>query len=231
MPQNTKLENIKRACGIADLVFAETVRVLRKRAFSTELAVAGFIKQRLASYGAKPAFRTIVGSGSWSSVPHCFARNKPLEKGFCIIDFGAKFNGYCSDLTRTVYFGKPSKKERALYQKVLSVQGTAIKSIRPELSGAEARSIAERALGRHAKFFPHGLGHGLGKYIHTKPFLKKGKKGKNKLREGQIITVEPGIYFVGKFGIRIEDDCLITGNGARQLTHSTKRLLVFSQQK
>ena len=138
---------------------------------------------------------------------------------------GLKFNGYCSDLTRTVYLGKPSNAEKQLYNFVLAAQQKPLSAIKHGAGGSGLFESSAKSLGKYRKNFIHGLGHGLGKHIHIKPYMKSTSF--DMLKEGDIITVEPGIYFKNKFGIRIEDDYLVTRNGARKLTKATNKLIVL----
>lgn len=219
----SKLSSIKTACKITDSVFSKLVA--KMGSFGTERDVALFINKEIKRHGVTPSFKPIVGAAGGGSEPHHRPKNTPLIRGFCVIDFGVKVNGYCSDMTRTVFFGLPTKKERSLYDLVLNSQQKAIKRIKGRVFARSLWKISFLALGKHKKRFIHGLGHGLGKHIHVKPFLKK--KSKDYLKEGDIITIEPGIYFKGQFGIRIEDDFLVTKNGAQRLLNSTAKLLVF----
>ena len=193
--------------------------------FKTERDIARFIKKQIKSMELRPAFDPIVGSVPGGAQHHHKPQKNALKMGFCVIDFGVRINGYCSDMSRTVFFGKPSKKERRLYNLVLSSQKQAIKRLQSRVIGHELWWVSSKALGRQAKNFIHGLGHGLGKRIHQKPFLKKNSR--DILIEGDIVTIEPGIYIKKRFGIRIEDDFLVLNNGARRLSKSPRRLLTF----
>jgi Xaa-Pro aminopeptidase len=193
--------------------------------FTTEQSVARFINAEIRALGLKPSFKAIVGSAEGGSEPHHKPKNTPIKKGFCIIDFGLKVNGYCSDLTRTVYIGKPSKRDRQFYALVRAAQQKPLPSIKHGAKGSALFEISAKRLGKYRKNFIHGLGHGLGKHIHIKPYLKSTSF--DVLKEGDIITIEPGVYFKDKFGIRVEDDYLVTRNGARLLTKATNKLVVL----
>src|SRR3989344_4416324 len=218
-----KLKAISKACRLTDGLFAKLIRNFKE--FRTEQAVARYIKAEIKALACSPSFKPIVGSAEGGSEPHHKPKNTALKKGFCVIDFGLKVNGHCSDLTRTVYIGKPSKQDRKLYLIVLAAQQKPLSKIKHGAKGSELFEISAKTLGKYRKNFVHGLGHGLGKHIHIKPYMKSTSF--DVLKEGDIITVEPGIYFSGKFGIRIEDDYLITRNGARLLSKATSRLIVL----
>ncbi len=193
--------------------------------FRTEQDISLFLKKQIALHKVRPSFNPIVANVPGGSEPHHRPKRVALKRGFCVIDFGVKVNGYCSDMTRTVFFGKPTLKEKRLYQLVLNAQQKAIKHLMHGAQGSELYKIAASELKEHCKKFIHGLGHGLGKHIHTKPFFKK--KSTDIVREGDIVTIEPGIYFKNRFGIRIEDDFFVTKNSCNQLSKSTRKLLCF----
>ena len=222
--KDKKLFYIQKGCRLNDRIFSALVKRLRKGEFGTERDAARCIKKEIFRAGAGLAFPPIVAIGAnavdWHHRP---ADSKLRGGGFCVIDFGARFNRYCSDMTRTVYFGKAGAAERKLYAKVRKANEVCITKVH---AGADANSIyllARKILGAHAKYFGHGLGHGLKKIIHSKPRLNK-KKGPV-LREGDIITIEPGVYIPRRLGIRIEDDVLVKKNGQKLLSHSTKKLI------
>ncbi len=219
-----KLKNITRGCRLNDRVFSKIVARARAGEFSKELDVARFIKYEMRKAGAGLAFSPIVAIGKNAVDWHHRPTNSRLAGGgFCVIDFGARFNRYCSDMTRTIYFGKASKKEKAIYGKVLRVNVLCTKKIREGADGHRIYLYAKKLLGGHAKYFGHGLGHGLKKIIHAKPRLSK-KEGQF-LSAGDIVTIEPGVYVPKNFGIRVEDDILVTKKGYRGLSHATKKLI------
>lgn len=223
MSQKEKLVNIQRGCHINDQIFSELVKRLQNREFRTEKEVALFINRKIKEWGAKKAFPTIVAIGRNAVDWHHKPTNSRLRKGFCVIDFGARVKGYCSDMTRTVHFGRATKKEKALYKKVLKANLLCIKKVRSGADGNAIYKYAKKILVGHAKYFGHGLGHGLSKKIHDRPRLSR-KEG-HILKEGNIVTIEPGVYIPRKLGIRIEDDVLVRKNGYRVLSHSTKKLI------
>ncbi len=219
-----KLKFIQKGCSLNDKIFSVLVKKLHAHEFATERDVALFIKKEIFRAEAGLAFPPIVAIGKnavdWHHKP---ANSRLANGGFCVIDFGSRFNRYCSDMTRTIYFGKASATQKKLYAKVCRANEVCITKVRAGIDGHEIYLIACRILARHAKYFGHGLGHGLKKIIHAKPRLSK-KPGQF-LREGDIVTIEPGIYMPKKLGIRIEDNVLVKKNGYRLLSHSTKKLI------
>ena len=179
------------------------------------------------SFGADAmSFETIVASGPRSALPHGHASAQPLpRRGFLTLDFGVTLNGYCSDMTRTVHLGKPGKAEQFAYDAVLEAQQAAVAAVGPGVTcGAvdeAARSVLRRAkLDRH---FTHSTGHGLGIEIHEAPRI--GARQEQQLEAGMVITIEPGVYIPGSFGIRIEDMVAVESEGGRVLTPTTKALI------
>ncbi len=218
-----KARAITKACRKADYIFTKFLKKAKKGSFKTEIEIEKFISSKIREFGLKKSFPTIVAFGKNAVEWHHKPKNTRLKKGFCVIDFGVRVKGYCSDLTRTVYFGKAAEKEKKVYEKVLKANKECIKLIKPNTDGNAIYLHAKKTLGKFAKYFGHGLGHGLTKKIHSKPFLSK-RKGET-LKQGDIITIEPGIYMPKKFGIRIEDDILVLKNGHKVLTKSEKKLI------
>jgi len=189
-----------------------------------ETALAAELEYEARTGGAEGmSFETIVASGARSALPHGRATRARLpRKGFVTLDFGVILNGYCSDMTRTVHLGAASQPERAAYDAVLAAQEAAVAAVRPGATcGAvdeAARSVLKKAgLGR---YFTHSTGHGVGLEIHEQPRVAAGQE--TRLEAGMVITIEPGIYLPGKFGIRIEDMVAVTKQGGRILTPATK---------
>jgi len=172
------------------------------------------------------SFDSIVASGFRSALPHGRASQAKLPRhGLLTLDFGVILKGYCSDMTRTVCLGKPTAREREVYEAVLEAQEAAVAAV---VAGAEcgvvdeaARSVLRRA--GMAEAFSHSTGHGVGLEIHEGPRIGAGQK--NKLAPGMVITIEPGVYFAGEFGVRIEDMVAVTRTGGTVLTHSPKALI------
>ena len=193
----------------------------------TEIDVAAELEYQARRLGAEAmSFETIVASGIRSALPHGRATSTPLpRRGFLTLDFGIIHGGYCSDMTRTVYLGKPGKKERDAYEAVLEAQEAAVRAVRPGASCREvdeaARSVLRKA--GFAEAFSHSTGHGVGLEIHESPRIGAGQK--TSLLSGMVITIEPGIYLAGEFGIRIEDMVAVTRTGCQVLTPSPKALI------
>lgn len=192
-----------------------------------ETAVAAELEYAARRRGAEGmSFETIVASGPRSALPHGHASMAKLpRKGFVVLDFGVILNGYCSDMTRTVHLGAASRQERDVYEAVLEAQLAGVAAVRP---GATCGEVDEAARGvlREAgleEYFTHSTGHGVGIEIHEAPRLAKEQE--TALRPGMVVTIEPGIYIEGKFGIRIEDMVMVTDRAQRVLTPATKALI------
>ena len=219
---------IKRAAGIIDKSIGQAGKLIRVGISEKELA-AKFI-EIIKDYRAEDiSFPPVVAFGANSAYPHHQPTSRKLRKNeVVLIDGGAKFGNYCSDMTRTFFYGKPGDEFKNIYQKVLDVQKMAIKNVKP---GAEARevfkkvweSFEEKALG---KFFIHGLGHGIGLEVHEAPSLNL--KDKTKIRKNMVVTIEPGLYFPKKWGIRIEDMVIVQKSGARNLMTYPRKLSKIS---
>lgn len=190
----------------------------------TELKVAADLEYRARLAGAAAmSFETIVASGARSALPHGRASGAKLpRRGFCTLDFGVVLDGYMSDMTRTVHLGKALPGEMAAYEAVLEAQEAAVAAVRPGVKTGEVDEAARSVLRRAGleEFFTHSTGHGVGLEIHEGPRL--GAKGEQVLREGMVVTIEPGVYLPGKFGVRIEDMVLVGKRGGEVLTPSTK---------
>jgi Xaa-Pro aminopeptidase len=196
-------------------------RIEAGRAEATLAAELEFEARRRGAEGM--SFETILASGERSALPHGRATQAKLpRKGFVTLDFGVILNGYCSDMTRTVHVGAASNEERRAYDAVLEAQEAAVNAVRPGATCGEvdeaARSVLKKAgLG---KYFTHSTGHGVGLEIHEQPRVAAGQQ--TRLEAGMVITIEPGVYLPGKFGIRIEDMVAVTKTGGRILTPVTK---------
>ena len=222
-----EIEKIKRAQAITDAGFAHMLDVLTPDMTEIEAALElEFFMRKMGSEGT--AFETIAVSGSASSLPHGVPRNVKLEKGFFTMDFGAKFDGYCSDMTRTVVIGKADEDIKKLYNTVLSAQLAALDFIKEGVSCKQADSVARDIINGagYEGRFGHSLGHGVGMYIHESPRLAQGVPAEQTLKRGHIVTVEPGIYIEGLYGCRIEDMVAIMPDGSvYNFTHSRKDLI------
>ena len=192
-----------------------------------EIEIAAELEHQARLFGAEAmSFETIVASGERSALPHGRATSALLpRRGFLTLDFGIIHKGYCSDMTRTVYLGQPRANERSAYEAVLEAQQAAVAAVSAGVSCSEvdeaARSVLRKAgLG---DAFSHSTGHGVGLEIHEPPRVGAGQTAR--LQAGMVITIEPGIYLPGKFGIRIEDMVAVTRNGFEVLTPAPKALI------
>ncbi len=216
-----EIELIREACRRTDVILGKTISQFD---FRTELEVKNHLHEQVIRLGDKLSFDTIVASGKNASMPHYSGSGK-LQNGFCVIDFGIRHKGYCSDMTRTVYVGKPGRKDREMYELVRAAQQKGIGAAKDSAVAADVDAAARKALGRHSSSFIHGLGHHIGIEVHDAGFrIAPGSKGV--LKSGMTITIEPGIYFPGKSGIRIEDDLLVRKGRSELLTNCMKEFTV-----
>ncbi|ALS74173.1 Xaa-Pro dipeptidase [Planococcus rifietoensis] len=222
-----ELEVLKAAAKIADDAFEHICTYIK--AGMTELQVSNELEFFMRSQGAtSSSFDIIVASGLRSALPHGVASDKKIEQGDLItLDFGALYNGYVSDITRTVAVGEPSDKLKEIYQVVLDSQVLALENIKPGMTGIEADAIARDYIKSkgYGEAFGHSTGHGIGLEVHEGPGLSF--RSETVLEPGMAVTVEPGIYLPGIGGVRIEDDILIIETGNERLTHSSKELRIL----
>lgn len=192
-----------------------------------EVEVAAELEHQARLRGAEGmSFETIVASGERSALPHGKASTAPLSRrGFVTLDFGIIREGYCSDMTRTVYLGRPKAEERKAYEAVLEAQQTAVAAVSGGVSCGDVDEAARGILRKAgmADAFTHSTGHGVGLEIHESPRVGAGQK--TRLQPGMIVTIEPGVYWPGKFGIRIEDMVAVTKNGGQVLTPAPRALI------
>ena len=223
-----EIREIEQAEHIGDLAFAKIVQKLADVYGSgqtmTEKQIAAWIEFYMKELGAEQtSFDTIAASGIHSSMPHAIPTDRAPEDGeFLTMDFGCKVNGYCSDMTRTVVIGQGSEEQKRVYDIVLRAQETALSVIRPGIRGCEVDEAARKVISDagYGDCFGHGLGHSVGLMIHERPCFSS--KDETVLEPGMVITVEPGIYIEGAYGVRIEDLVVITEDGCRNLTHAPK---------
>ena len=212
----------------AALISDVWTRVVRKmRVGISELQVAADLEYGMKLAGAAgPSFETIVASGARSAWAHARATSKLLRKNeLVVMDQGAILRGYCSDMTRTVFLGRPSDRVRRLYDTVLDAQQAAKSVIRAGVTAGEVDAAARQTLKRSKleQYFTHSTGHGLGLEVHEMPRLARGESFV--LEAGMVVTVEPGVYVEGLGGIRIEDDVVVTATGAEELTSASREFL------
>ena len=223
-----EIERLTEACRLTDAALAEILPKIG--AGMTERMVATLLDHAMALLGAeRPAFDTIVASGPNGAIPHHAPGGRVLERGDLVtMDFGALYEGYHADMTRTVAIGAVADWQRDIYDLVATAQRAGIEALSDGVEAgavdAAAREVIEAA--GHAGHFQHGLGHGVGLEIHEAPLLGYGRTGR--LSDRVPVTVEPGVYLPDRGGVRIEDVLLVTaGGGARFLTSTTRELLVL----
>ncbi len=224
---DAELEAIAVAQGVTDAAFAHILKVLTPE--MTEIDVALELEFFMRRNGAQGlAFDTIAVSGTNSSRPHGVPRPVKLEKGFLTMDFGARVNGYCSDMTRTIVLGHADEEIKKIYNTVLTAQTVALEAAAEGAScyelDAAARGVIHGA--GYKGCFGHSLGHGVGMYVHERPNLSPKADRASVLERGHVVTFEPGIYVEGKCGCRIEDMVAVCNDGSiRNFTKSPKELI------
>ncbi|WP_342528869.1 Xaa-Pro peptidase family protein [Chryseomicrobium sp. FSL W7-1435] len=222
-----ELTIIKQACKIADDAYEHILTFIQPG--MTELDVSNELEFFMRKQGAtSSSFDIIVASGVRSALPHGVATHKVIEQGdFITLDFGAYYNGYVSDVTRTLAVGEPSEKLKEIYQVVLDSQLLALEKIKPGMTGKEADAIARDYIASkgYGEAFGHSLGHGIGLEVHEGPGLSS--RSDVVLEPGMLITIEPGIYLPDIGGVRIEDDALVTETGVERLTLTSKELVIL----
>ena len=221
---NKEIESIKKACEITDKCFDFLLKYIKPGL--TEKQIAKKIEDYYNENAEGVSFDTIVASGENSSKPHAIPTDREIQDNDIItIDMGCKINGYCSDMTRTIFVGKPTEEQKNVYNLVLEIQERALNQMR---DGANLKTIVQGVESNykvHGYDLIHGLGHGVGLEIHEWPYFNN--KCDNFLKENMIITDEPGIYIPGNFGIRIEDTLLVTKQEPQVLTESKKECIII----
>lgn len=226
-----EIKKIKKACGVAERAFKNTLKVLKVG--MTESQVAAYLENQFRVLGASGvSFETIVAFGSGSAVPHYQTGKKELQpETVVLMDFGCVVDGYCSDMTRTFYFGlKPDKEFLNVYNAVLTAHLKTFEKARAGMAWADVDKIARDSLtdAGYGKFFTHSLGHGVGVNIHEAPSLSP--KGQGTLENGMVHSIEPGVYLNGKFGVRIEDTDYIENGVCKSFMTFTKKLVKIKPQ-
>jgi Xaa-Pro aminopeptidase len=220
-----ELAIMAEAATLGDSLFEHLLGFIRPGI--TEAAVAAELEYQARIRGAEGmSFDSIVAAGTRSALPHGRASQERLpRRGFLTLDFGVILKGYCSDMTRTVCLGKPTPREREVYEAVLEAQQVAVGAVAAGVGCGVVDEAARSVLRRvgMAEAFSHSTGHGVGIEIHEGPRIGAGQK--DKLAPGMVITIEPGAYFAGEFGVRIEDMVVVTREGGRVLTNSPKALI------
>lgn len=226
MKESEEIARIRQAAAISDEAFHELLHWITPG--KTEREVQIFLDYQMLQLGAEgQSFSTIVGSGPNGALPHATPGKRKLQKGdLVVLDFGARYEGYCSDMTRTISIGKADQKQKEIYHIVLEAQLKALEEIRSGVSNLHidrlSRNYIEQA--GYGSFFGHGLGHSLGIEIHENPRFSP-KAEEVFLQENMVMTVEPGIYLPGWGGVRIEDLVVVKANHYDNLTATTKELI------
>ena len=223
----SEIDTIQKAADIVDKTYEHILSIAK--AGMTEQELKAELESKMLKLGASgPSFDTIVASGYRGALPHGVASDKVIEEGELItLDFGAYYNGYVSDITRTFAIGQPDPKLVEAYNIVLEAQKAAVAQIKAGMTGKEADAIARDIIASYGygDNFGHSTGHGIGLEIHEQPML--AKQSDYVLVPNNCVTVEPGIYIEGLGGIRIEDDILITENSNEVFTKCTKDLIIL----
>lgn len=223
----TEISYIKKAQSITDAAFSQVLSVIKPGITERDLAIE--LEYLMDKNGAEGlAFDTIIASGVNSSKPHAHPTNKPLALGDPItMDFGARYHGYCSDMTRTVFLGEPSEEMRKIYNVVALAQVTGINNCYAGIGGKEMDSLCREVIkaNGYEQYFTHSTGHSLGIDIHESPMASM--RSNSVLNANQFITCEPGIYVPGVGGVRIEDLLLIQEDGVIDLTTSDKHIIIL----
>jgi Xaa-Pro aminopeptidase len=219
---STEMAKLQAAIDLGDAAFEHVVRQVEPD--WTERRVAWEIERYIHEYGGEgPSFSPIVAAGEWGAMPHAYPREQALKEGDgVVIDMGARLDGYCSDLTRTIVIGEPNPKFRTIYEIVHMAQLAAYEMIEPGMSGERAHMFAQSVIDAagYGESFGHGLGHGIGLQVHEAPRLTRSAD--DILEEGMVFSIEPGIYLPAWGGVRIEDLALLENGRCRFLSHAQK---------
>jgi Xaa-Pro aminopeptidase len=221
----SEIAHIRKAVAIAELALEHTVAKVRPG--MTELAICGILEGELRACGSEAhPFEAIVASGERAALPHARSSARVVASGdLLLIDFGAEFSGYCSDITRTFVVGQATAEQREVHDVVREANVTASGAVRAGMRGKDADALARGYIERRGwgEAFGHSLGHGIGLEVHEAPRLSKAAD--SPLPVGSVVTIEPGIYRPGWGGVRIEDDVLLTADGREVLTSFPRELI------
>lgn len=222
-----EISQMQKAQSVADAAFADLLKVVKPG--MTEKEVRNELDYYLRRHGAdENSFDTIVGSGPNGALCHAYPGERRLQNGdLVVIDFGARVNGYCSDMTRTIAIGQPCDELIKIYNIVLEAQLKCLSVLRPNMVASELDLTARNFIAEHGygECFGHSLGHGFGLEIHENPYANS--RSQELLVPGTTITVEPGIYVEGLGGVRIEDCCVLTEDGFINLCSTPKELIIL----
>lgn len=222
-----EIEKIQKAQQIAEKAFDEVLNFIKPGVSEREISM--LLDNVMIRNGAEAiSFDTIALTGQNTYMPHGVPTDCTVQKGdFVLMDFGAVYDGYHSDMTRTVCVGEPTEEMKKVYNIVLEAQLKALRFIKSGVTGAEADSIARNYIASYGygETFGHSLGHGVGMEIHEYP--NASQRSKAIFKENMVVTVEPGIYLSGKFGVRIEDFVVVTENSCQNLTKCPKKMIIL----
>ncbi len=222
----TEISSIQRAVDISEQVLEELKQLLGKNQLHSESDVAHEMHRLAVEYGADGVgFESIVASGAHAAEPHYKTKRHQLQQNQCLLlDFGFTYNGYTADITRTLFLGEAPLRFRDTYNRVKECADLCVDACKPGATAQELFQLSHDYFKKYSldHYYLHSLGHGLGLDVHEPPSL--GASQETTLKPGMVITIEPGLYFAGEFGVRIEDDVLITDTGHRLLTKSTRKL-------
>ena len=223
----SEIARLRAAQAVTDAAFAHIVGFMRPGLTEREVQIE--LEDFMRRHGAEGlAFPSIVATGANAASPHAVPGDAKLEAGQCVVlDFGARAHGYCSDMTRTVFLGAPSDRMRAAYEAVRAANERAEALLRPGITGKEAHELAEAVLAEHGfgGAMGHSLGHGVGIDIHEEPNLSP--RNDEPLAVGNVVTVEPGVYLPGEFGMRLEDFGVVVEGGFEVFTRSPHDMVVL----
>jgi Xaa-Pro aminopeptidase len=220
-----ELQRIRSAVVLGAKLFERATQVLRPGVKEVEVAAEMELAARRGG-AEEMSFPTIIASGARSALPHGRASGARITpNAFVVCDFGVILSGYCSDQTRTVWVGKVAQDARQAYEAVREAQQAAVESVRAGIAVGEVDAAARKVLRKAGlgRYFTHSTGHGVGLEIHESPRVADGQS--DILQPGMVITIEPGVYFPGKWGVRIEDMVAVTAGGCEVLTPTSKEFL------
>lgn len=221
-----EVKHLQDAALIADKTYGEILKFIKPGV--TEKEISDKLKELLMTLGGEGlSFEPIVASGPNSSMPHYSGNQRVIsEQDLIILDYGCVYKGYCSDTSRTVFVGEPTKEQRKVYEIVLRANMKAEEAAREGVTAEKLDQIARGVINDagYGQYFINRTGHGIGIEVHEHPFIKEGNT--DVLKTGMAFSIEPGIYIPGKFGMRVEDIVVIEGNGAKILNKSSKKLMI-----
>ncbi len=224
-----EIENIKKACNLTDNGFSYIIKHIKPG--MSELEVKILLESFIRSKGGDLSFESIIAFGVNAAVPHHLSDTTKLKKNDVILlDFGAKVNGYCSDMTRCVFLEKPTEEVEKIYTATLESQELALEELKGHMKDGFKPNLLQDNASSHLRTFgfpdiPHGLGHGVGLQVHESPRLSPFTE--DEFSPGVVVTVEPGVYLPELTGVRIEDTVLLTETGIEVLTKSSKKLMII----